>query len=478
MILNAAMIRVTGILIAFGVMNTAALAAPNATEKQAGAENQSAALSAPVSVLQVTGTTNSFTISAQHADVLSLLKLVFDQAHRQFVPDASVTGDVTFALSGQKFDTVLASICRQTFLRYEVDKQGIYQFRRDEEGLRNLLLKTQTINNVLSEQLRRMGYAVPSAPLGPDSASRGRVVPGTQATPGEMVNGGLGTASRGGAGGFGGGGFGRNDSGYVGGQRRGEGASNAPVVVPGDTLTTRRSADSSKEAGIGSTDTKARTARKPDNRSGLEGTQQSAGVNGVLGGTGQAGPAGPAAAPGSGGQSAGIYRDGQANVRGFAPSELEFANPGQYQSFMKQNNFVSVNTRGEKAPVLQILADLSRQAGVPILIDPDVPKAEEFVVSATIPARPLNEMLNILGYYARLEWRWVNGRIYVTTTPQLHLYLHGAMLPAPSNGDNIGNGITVLPQRSAAPQNQAPQKRAEAVEKGKEDKKDGKGAGG
>ena len=498
--MNGVLIRVTGTLLLLGMsrpsalaapetldtiaiaapetLDTIAIAAPDAAEKQAGAENQNVAPSASVSVLQVTGTTNVFTISAQHADVLSLLKLVFDQAHRQFVPDAGVSGDVTFALSGQRFDTVLASICRQTFLRYEVDKQGIYQFRRDEESLRDLLLKTQAINNVLSEQLRRMGYAVPSAPFGANELSRGRALSSGQAAPGAAANSGMGAGQRGEFGG--GGGFGRNNAGYAGGQGSRNAASNSPVLPPGsaDTTAGRRNADIGKDEQSGSANSKVQARRKPDDQGSLEGSQKPSPVNGASSEPGQAGPAGQAAAPGTNRQAAGVSQDGQASVRDIAPSDLEFANTGQYQTFMKQNHLVAINTRGEKVPVLQVLADLSRQANVPILVDPDVPKGKEFVVSAAIPACPLNVMLNYLGYGLRLEWRWVNSRIYITTTPEIQPYLHGVPLPAPANGNNIGSGITILPQRSTAPQNQAPQKRSEDAEKSKEDKKDGKGAGG
>ncbi len=401
--LNVALIQITGTLLLLGMLhtssfaapealNTIALAMPGATEKQAGAENQNVTPPATVSVLQVTGTTNVFTISAQHADVLSLLKLVFDQSHRQFVPDASVTGDVTFALSGQRFDTVLASICRQTFLRYEVDKQGIYQFRRDEEGLRNLLLKTQAINNVLSEQLRRMGYAVPSVQFGANEASRGRALSSSQAAPGAAANSGTGAGQRGGFGG--GGGFGRNDSGYAGGQ-----GANTPgsSQSSGDIIAGRRSADIGKDERGDNANAKIMARRKPDDQSGVEGSQKPSPVNGAGAEPGPSGSAGQSTAPGTNRQAAGIYQDGQAGVRGPAPSDLEFATTGQYQTFMKQNNLVAINTRGEKVPVLQVLADLSRQANVPILVDPDVPKGKEFVVSASIPACPLNVMLNYLG---------------------------------------------------------------------------------
>ncbi len=153
----------------------------------------------------------------------------------------------------------------------------------------------------------------------------------------------------------------------------------------------------------------------------MNGTQRALGANSPLGEAGPAGPAGQQATRGEGDAQAGLNRNGQLSLRGQAAQDFDLGNTGQYQLFLKQNNLVSINTKNEKKPMQDILADLGKQAGVPILIDPDVPKGDDFVLSATIPARPLNEMLNILAYYARLEWRWVNGRIYITTTPQLQL---------------------------------------------------------
>ena len=474
--LKVTAIRAIGITISLGVMSARGFAAPPIMEIQAGAQNQSAT-PAPISVLQVTGTTNSFTVSAQHADVLSLLKLVFDQSHRQFVPDAGVTGDVTFALSGQRFDTVLSAICRQTFLRYEVDKNGVYQFRRDEVGLRDLLLKTQAINNVLSDQLRRMGYAVPTPLPGTEEANRSRTMRGVPSgTTANGVQGGFGAKGDFG-GGFGGGGGGAstNSIDSINGRGRGADAVNAPASVTNATSAGRRSGDSSKEARIGNSDAKVESARKPDNRGGVEGTQRPLAMNrqrGDSGPTGPSGRGGQATEAEASSLAAGLNRDAQLKGRVYAPSEPDLSDGGQYLTFKKQNSFVSVNTRGEKVPMQQVLADLSRQASVPILVDPDVPKGEEFLVDAAIPALPLNEMLNFLGYRARLEWRWVNGRIYVTATPQLKLYLRGSMLSDPANSGNIGNGITVLPRRAAAPTTQEPQKKPEDADKSKKEQKD------
>ena len=331
------------------------------------AETQESAVgndvSAASSVLQVSGTTNNFTVSAQHADVLSLLKLVFAQTHRQFVPDASVTGDVTFSLAGQKFDTVLSAVCRQAILRYEVDSNGIYQFRRDDEALRTLLLKTQTINRVLQEQLRRMGYTVPG-PLVPDG-SRG-TKPASE--------------------------FARSDT-----------AGSAKAMM-------------SNKSGPGA-DTKTSNSRSVRpfgaQEKVVDDTARSINSNPVN------------SAEGNGALSLPNMNDST-----------------QYQMFLKQNNLVSVNTKGEEMAVRDILLDMGRQAGVSILIAPEVPRGADFVLNGYITPRPLAELLNILAYKAHLDWRWVNNRIFVTTTPQLQFYLRGALMPPPNGG------ITVLPSRS------------------------------
>ena len=313
--------------------------------------------------LQVSGTTNNFTISAQHADVLSLLKLAFAQAHRQFVPDASVTGDVTFSLAGQKFETVLSAICRQAILRYVIDSNGIYQFRRDDEALRNMLLKTQAINRVIMDQLRGMGYTIPNTAAG------------------------------------------RSASGGVGGGSNDRGAGFGEKRMSPDSAVDSTSARSLRLSKSPENVTGAPRVSSPDTEASI-------------------------------GKPYGLIGDG-------ALPNLEDGT--QYQVFMKQNHLVYVNTKGEDMAVRDILLDMGRQAGIAILIDPAVPHGKDFVLNGSISARPMAELLNILAYKAHLEWRWVNNRILVTTTPQLQFYLRGALLPLPNSG------VTVLPSRGDRP---------------------------
>ena len=343
------------------------MARPDVQEAGGGSTSAPAV---PVSVLQVSGNTNSFVISAQHADVLSLLKLVFNQAHRQFVPDASVTGDVTFALNGQRLETVLESICKQAFLRYDIDQHNIYQFHRDDAALRNFLVKTQMINSVLLEQMRRMGYATPGATANSLALSAG----------GQSALGMNAPASRSfGQGGFGGGGSGGS------------------IVGQGYSQPMGR----------------AKSANTPD------------------------------------------------EMRTDAPN---LADAAQYQLFLKQNNFVTFNTQEQDRPVRDVLADLSAQSGVTIFVDPAVPSGASFVVNGYITPRPLSEVLNYLAYRARLEWHWINNRIFITITPQLNLLLRGQPLPFQGQGQGGGQNspqnarsqFNAGQQRSAAGQQNAP----------------------
>ena len=448
-LLNARGIMTAGLLMVMGSAPSLGVAAPRDRDHAVAQEgvNGNGPAPLPASQIQVSGTTNNFTVSAQRADVLSLLKLVFDQAHRQFVPDASVTGDVTFALSGQKFDVVLASICKQAFLRYDVDKNGVYQFRRDDDALRNLILRTRAINAALQEQLRRMGYAVPVGSAG----------------------------SSFGAGGFGGG---MSGGGVAG--RTASSAHNFSNRLMQDSYGRGRESESNLSAGVsrdqnavGLSKTQKEPAPSQQSPFQQSSSQQSpsqapkrseARARSANGPQGVQGPQGPEGSPGQvGDNKAQSSSNGVGEQRGLGtqdyaasitmgrtvPLSLNLDDDAQYKWFLRQNRLVTINTKGQGASVRDVLLDLGKQTGVTILIDPAVPRGTEFVVNASIPPRPLNEVLNLLAYQAHLEWRWLNNQILITTTPQLLLYLRGTQLPT------VG-GITVQPQRAAVPQNAAP----------------------
>ena len=146
-------------------------------------------------------------------------------------------------------------------------------------------------------------------------------------------------------------------------------------------------------------------------------------------------------------------------------SSLNLDDGAQYQWFLRQNHLVTLNTKDARVPLRDVLADLGKQAGVAVLIDPAVPRGVEFVINASIPPHPLKEVLNLLASQAHLEWRWLNNRVFITTTPQLLLYLRGTQLPT------VG-GTTVPPQRSAAPQNAAPPTDKKADDKSEQANKD------
>lgn len=360
----------------------------------------------PSSVLQVTGTTNSFNISAQHADVQTVLKLVFEQAHRQFVPDASVSGDVTLYLTNQRFDVVFDSICKQAVLHYEVDKNGIYQIRRDDARLIALIQNRRVINSLLVEQLRSMGYdastfqysnpstlsLVPGSPQRKSSASAKAVSPPsasslrTQSGAGGFAEPKTATDAAkptdklsGAAGGFGGG-----------------GAASAA----------KRSATAKENQGGGRIDA-------PASESSVPATHDSVLPQAGLGGL----------------QNNSIQRPLDRN------GTLNLDDPTQYQAFLKQFRMVAVNTRGVEVPVRDVLQDIGKQAGIGMYIDPSVPTGTDFVMKGSIAPRPLANLLSILCYNAHLEWQLVNGRIFITATPQFKLRLNNSILaPQPPSG--------------------------------------------
>ena len=68
-------------------------------------------------------------------------------------------------------------------------------------------------------------------------------------------------------------------------------------------------------------------------------------------------------------------------------------------------------------PIVNVLKQFSRQAGIPILIDPGIPNGLRFRFYGNI-VRPLPEALNLLAAVAQLEWHQANGQIFITTTPE------------------------------------------------------------
>ena len=125
--------------------------------------------SAPTSQLQVSRKIGKYTLIADRAEVKSVLKLLFDQAEKQFLPDANTIGQLTMRLDGQPFRVCLDAICLQTFLKYQLDpKTGIYLITRNEQAIKESFGRMRSMNILLQRQLETLGFKVQS-----DQVSRG-----------------------------------------------------------------------------------------------------------------------------------------------------------------------------------------------------------------------------------------------------------------------------------------------------------------
>ncbi len=135
---------------------------------------QRVAVAQTVGTQSVSGTITSLSVSADHANVKSLLLAVFKQVGMQYVPDDTVKGEITFNLSNANLNTVLKEICSQDALKFTVDNRGVYRFTQNTQALQAQLFAHQTNGVLLAQKLRQFGYSV-SAPI--------IVVPGTANNP-------------------------------------------------------------------------------------------------------------------------------------------------------------------------------------------------------------------------------------------------------------------------------------------------------
>ncbi len=108
------------------------------------------------------GDANSLSLSANNADVRDVLHALFSQAHRQYVPDATVVGRVTLLLIHQPFHVVLDVVCHQAFLAYRVDEHGIYHIYQDEAALRQTFAHIKLLNALTAQQLQNYLLSPPS----------------------------------------------------------------------------------------------------------------------------------------------------------------------------------------------------------------------------------------------------------------------------------------------------------------------------
>lgn len=156
--------RGTGCILGIGLLACALIAPVHAQQNQSQlAQNSGQNYQKPVGTLQVTGTIEKFTISANRADVMDTLKLIFEQAEKQFVPVGNLTGTVTLRLTEQPLVTTLEAVCKQTFLRFRFDaNSGIFYIERNEPAVRDAIQRLRQLDTELRNQLRLLGLSLPS----------------------------------------------------------------------------------------------------------------------------------------------------------------------------------------------------------------------------------------------------------------------------------------------------------------------------
>ncbi|MCW3100516.1 MAG: hypothetical protein JWL77_6134 [Chthonomonadaceae bacterium] len=355
------------------------LARAEETQSQQAA---SAPYAGSIAKLQVTGSTEKFSVDADHADVQSVLKAIFNQANAQFTTDNSVLGQVTMRLSGQSLATTLDAVCKQLLIRYQKDAKGIYVFTQDAEAVKAAFTRVKDQNVLLRQQLRAYGLSLPEDTT-LDAAATNAPGPngpaGASAMPPNALR--VSPGAGGGAGGFGGGG----------------GRAIQPNLSEGN-----------RSAGRGQSG--ADSMSKPLNRS-------------VGGAKGDAGPSGNAAAKDDLRLNY-LTAQSLAEMLALNPQTNTLLNPNDYLAWLKQNGLVYINTGGNKAPVTEVLQELARQSNTPILIDASVPRGPKFSLQGYITPRTLPEALQVLTQSTRLNWRWVGGSIYVDALPDFQIFLN------------------------------------------------------
>ena len=394
--------------------------------------------------LQVSGNRQQFSIEADHADVQSALKAVFVQADKQFDMDNNVAGQVTLKLTSQTFDTTLSSLCKQTFLKYRVDAgTGIYHFEQDADAVAASFKRINTLNAELKQQLRSFGLDLSDdmkleAALGVTNGGRNATNPtNLQADSAGNV------AAKGRADGL----IANGQGGFGGGQ----------AGPGGGGLSTQNQAPAGSLGSVG------------ERRSG--GAGRSIGPAGPVGNL-QEKNAAPAGAAGKANtdalQTPPGYKDVAINPDFISTDQLvklleangltSFQVPPQtldraYGYYLKQNSLLTINTNGVAIPVSDVLAELSRQSGVPIMLDPSVPRGPKFRINLSLPPCSLNEALNLVLPPAKLRWRMINNRVYVTPNPDFQIFYGSAPTPYVI----FGNGYSNSNQSQRGQQNGGPQ---------------------
>lgn len=335
----------------------------------------------PPATLQVTAKAGRYTVVADRADVQSVLKLVLDQAEKQFYLDGTVSGQVTMRLVAQPLRTVIDAICAQTLLRYRYDPMTtIYRFERDEEAVRTTIMRVRLSNAILRQQLRQMGLDVPNE-------DQFRVF---------NQNGAI-----------------QNRGRFFGGM-----APSGPPGAPQDALAEERL---------------KQMRRAPAQAKGEKETGEKEG---------------------------GKRPEEPAMDRTLLPP----SGSPEYQQFLAQNNFVSFRIPiGQPQPVTEVLLQLGRQVNVPILIDSSVPTGPKFRIDGTLSPRPLPEALDVLARIARLEWRRIGDKMFVTTAPDFQVF-YGASATPRVNSRSLLN----TPSRAKTPASAGKPEKTDTQEPSKE----------
>jgi len=340
----------------------------------------------PVSKLQVTGNMEKFSVDADHADVQSVLKAIFSQAHAQFTTDSSVVGQVTLSLSGQSLTTTLDAVCKQLLLRYQKNTNGIYVFDQDAVAVKAAIVRLQEQNALLRQQLRYFGLNVPDDKvldaLGPGGPGGGAV--GGPGGP-------LGNAPNAGGGLGGGGGRTNAKSNLAPGSQGGRGG--------GQPLP-----DSQRRGGATGNSVNADSVAKEDS------IPQRFNY---------------------------LSKETLEEIFALKPQSNSLQNPDSYRAYMRQSGLVWINTGDQRAPVTEILQELSRQSNTPIAIDPSIPKGSKFTMQGFVTPRTLPEALQVITQGTHLAWRWVGTHILVSALPDFQIFYN-------SNSPQVIVGSTPL----------------------------------
>ncbi len=390
--------------------------------------------SASPATLQVTGTSQSFNLLVGRADVQDILKAVFEQGLKQFTLDAGITGQVTLRLVNQPLKTVLDTICRQTFLKYQI-QSGVFVFSRDEDAVRRAITQLNALNTQLRDQLRLMGLDMPpEANFYAQNGMQGRS-------------------------GFNGGGLGG-----------GGGTTNAPnsrngvypngdlrrLQVPPGLAQDLIKMQNSGGRGGGATASKSDTSKSGNSGAGYGRGRDNTKAEPLLKPDGLAANT-PGNALGGNGDTA--------------------YNTDPYSLLLKENGLYGVNTQGAQVPVSDILTELGRQSGVTVLLDPDIPKDTRFRMRAKLPPRTFEETLNFIATGAHLELRRAGNTVIVSPTPEFQLFFGTETQPRVSypNVQNSQRAKLQEPADSKDVKKEASDKKQPVPEKPKEEKVKGKG---